>query len=280
MPSYRFTKVAGTIASVCHNLDSPVFKSLNPRKAVAALVAGLNASKSAEELTAILFSQLPENRQHPQDRAELAACVDSVVMALSHSSEKGAAMRRASSENGAIAKMPAAYEFKNRSSDREIDLSLTGALLDAKDGSGVRQSNLKVIPVDAHLHVNEGRASVGVKACAVNLSVDVTPDTKLSLEALCASAEAGIDPRGLMLLLKEGRIERGVGVLRKKLSFAEVTVTTKLPAGDGCRYEASGKVGIGSVGPEIKIADNGMEAYDGMGSLGLGGGVYKVCVEE
>lgn len=279
MPAFHFTQVARTITSVCHHLDAPVFKSLNPRKAVATLVDGLNASQSAEELTERLFSQLPQNRQSPQDRTELASCVENVVTALSRLPAKGAVLRHDLARETSGAHI-AAYAFNNRNTEDEIDLSLNGTILVAQDGNGTVASDLKVFPVDAHLHVDESRASVGVKACAVDLNVDVTPHTSLSLEALCASAEAGIDPRGLMLLLKEGRVERGVGVLRKKLSLAEMTVTAKLPAANGCRYEASGKIGLGSVGPEIKIAENGMEAYDGMGALGLGGGGYKICAEK
>lgn len=262
MPISNSTAIDKIFTTVCRDLDPPVFKSLNAKTAVTALVNGLTASKTPEELNAALFEQLPKSLQTAQNRAELASCVENILAAIP---------RQADKQRGFT------YEFSNRNTSHAIDLGFKGVAFASEDNDAPLQSRLKLLPVDAKLKVDETRARAGVKVCAIELGINLTPDTKVTLEGLCGAAEAGLNPGGILMLLKKGRIDRDLGVLRKSFSFAALTAATKFSGENGCHYEASAKIGVGSIGPEIRVTEGAVEAYQGTGTLGLGMGIEKTC---
>lgn len=243
--------------------SSSPLESLGAREAAALIAHGIADGQSADQIALNLIAKLPPKIRNTLHSDDVASFVSGLLNRLNVSQENP------NTGTGAT------FTAWNGSSDKKIDVGFGGSIKTV----ATENRDLRLGTLQTHLDADARHAHAAAKSCLVEASWQASKDTKISVSALCAEAEAGLNPLGLVGALKKGDFTRQIVTFKEKASLAEFTGETAIKADDGCTYKMTGQIGLGSIGPGIKVGNSEIGIYDGTGLVGIGASIKQECPE-
>lgn len=242
--------------------SSPL-ESLGARDAAALIAQGIAAGQSADLIALSLITKLPPQTRNTLPSDDVTSFVTGLLNRLNVSQENPDAGTGTT------------FATWNGSSDKKIDVGFGGTIKTVTTG----EHDVHLGTLQTRFDADARHAHAAAKGCLVEASWQTSEDTKISVSALCAEAEAGINPLGLVGALKKGDFTRQIVTFKEKASLVEFTGETAIKADDGCTYKMTGQIGLGSIGPGIKVGAGEIGVYDGAGLVGIGASIKQECPE-